>query len=515
MHTLQVELWERAQASKREEERSDGAAGSVSKAVCCFYMQNKCHFSNDCEFSHDYADLVELGCTFGVGCRFGHCDKVMTPQEGDEVTNSAKANAVMKGDTQGILDRLLRPGGASCLVECSGPAFDDSDPLWDELATAIREPAEATGDGDLSTATRRRLGAEGRFWLVDEDLADEWLCLRAAELLPLLERQRERVRALRQEWVSYDVSDIVALWTEELRCGTLAYDFPEVDHSGEVDDVPDENLGEEARQFCVAVSRARRALAPVLEVPATAVAEESRQEARISAALTAVRGVRRYRDLVKVAEACGMKPGLQRKVHVGIGALALGADNAASGASSEALTEICRTLDRCLFINRAVRADAGSAGLDASGTAAHGSREKLCVGVRATVVNLSSASEAGLLGQACRVERFDEELSLWQVQMQDSGTRLLLAAEKLAPLAGAPQVASAAEDGRVAARSRSPRGGRGVAAAGKQAGCARAESLLQLTRAAAERGEFVLVHHVVCWYGADAELPRYDPGPWS
>lgn len=96
-------------------------------------------------------------------------------------------------------------------LECGGPEYDGTDPLWDEIiCSVLASDDEDIGDSDLSKAARKRLEAEGLYRLVDADHQDEWLCIPGASLSSLLHGRLAQAR--RKEWLSDEVRDAQQLW---------------------------------------------------------------------------------------------------------------------------------------------------------------------------------------------------------------------------------------------------------------------------------------------------------------
>lgn len=366
-------------------------------------------------------------------------------------------------------------GEASWQLECHGPGYDDSDPLWDELATALRDEGEDVGDGDLPNRSRQRLARAGQYRMVDSDMADEWVCVPGAALLARLEEVRERTAQLRREWLQYDLADARELWDAAVALSAAARAASEEEQrqleGGNAPEAEDaaalrhpQPPPRDAPDPAGAALAAERAAGGALEAlfAATATAAAGRQGLleglgdELERARAAVESLQKLRSLEKHTP--------KVKKGVAVVALALGADKAAGGASAESLAEVAKDLERCLFLGRAAAADAtGGADGDLPGSPP----------------GAGDAADAGVGGRG-----FDD-------------------------VAG-KAVASGAMD-EAADRSRSPRRhgpGQGKAGGAREGGPA--ASMLQLARAAARTEDFLLVHHTVVWRGEDADIPRID-----
>jgi len=458
------------------------SGGSPAKPVCCYALQGICRFgASSCEYSHDVAAVQFVGCQFGSKCRLGHVALAeLGPREAPEDRDADLLDI-------GFLDSFQTSGGLSCM-ECRGPSFDDSDPLWDEVACALRGDYEDedVGDSDLSVAARRRLAAAGQYRLVNDDTADEWICVPAEELRDKLETVREKVTQTRRFWLGDDLSTVRHTWNEvlaSLRPPAANGSFP-------------------SAKVPVADGALHRA---------AALADSALQ--RVLALQPQDNGNASQNLLNALAVAQGAVSGLQRAAGDAAGRrladLAFyGTESPDSQLSEEArakLVEMERSLERCIFV---VRADDLRSGETPTWEAERGADggyhgralasqlgppvAELAVGGCVEVVGLLSDAEQGLNGQEGQLERYDEALGVWQLRLAASGTRLLLGEEHLAGPRGRTSsdiTASVLPRG----RSRSPR---------RQSG---AWSLLELVRDSAKNGEHILVHHIVAWYGNDAK----------
>jgi len=168
------------------------------KPVCCYAMQGVCGFgASICEYSHR-TELVRLtGCQFGLKCRVGH--------------QASSRLGFQNGLNGGVLDTVQ---GDLSSIECTGPRFDDSDPLWNEMACVLRNDDEDVGDCDLPTVTRQRLQSAGLYHLIDENTADEWICVPARFLLDRLESLHEELSRSRRFWLLDDLGEARDLWDQ-------------------------------------------------------------------------------------------------------------------------------------------------------------------------------------------------------------------------------------------------------------------------------------------------------------
>jgi len=438
---------------------------SKETPVCCYSLQGTCFFGADnCEYSHDASLVGSRGCQFGTRCRLGH----WTPAEAPGQLASPPGGGGVNGDdAAGLggagLPDVLRAEGGLPLLECRGPAHDDSDPLWEELACTMRENSEDVGDADLSVAARRRLAAEGLYQLVDDDTADEWLCIPAEELRGRLEAAAEKVARSRRLWFTDDLREASCHWN-----GILGVLRPGADCT-EGGPKPAEG----------------GALQHALEL--------------VDAALQRVLSLHKDKDVASQGS-----PELFLAAQNVVSRLRRGTGNAAArllsgmtfpGEDSYGnavdeddlrfnLEELQGCLERCLFV---VRAEEGRAARASDGEEVGGGGEAaLAVGASVEVSGLTSAAEQGLNGQEGLLERYDEALGLWQVRLAASGTRLLLGEGRVS--------GQKRPDALPRVRSRSPR----------KVGAAR--SVLELAQEAAKSGAYVLIHHTVAWTGLDAKL---------
>lgn len=384
-----------------------------------------------------------------------------------------------------LLAQRLSSGPVVCHVECEGPGFDDSDPLWEELALGLVEEGEDVGDADLPSGARSRLAASGQYWLVNEDNADEWICISGAALVARLEAAsaRARIARARRRWLRYDLCEAKLLWDEESSA------------------LRSEGMSPQRTALRAAAGRVARALcaAHAARGPPETDAERSPDaigingsmvseglEEALQEALAAVIDLRMLWDEGE-SRGFGSVPltgGLDALLGVGTG--------------GGGLAEVQKCLHRCLVVGRAALCDTeiascSAAGVPPSRSASHGatSATGLSIGDIVIVANLTAPSEVGLVGQEGELERFSTALGLWQVRLLSTGTRLLLPASQVAKAAAS----TAASDHRQG-RSRSPRG-RAIVPGQQSQLAGLAASALELAREAARRGEYVLVHHVV------------------
>jgi len=468
-------IWRRIRAS------ASGASHQLPKPVCCYALQGSCYFGpGTCEFSHELGRVRLVGCQFGPKCRLGHAATV-------ELRPDEAARSCGTGPGTELLDSAQARGGLA-YMECHGPSFDDSDPLWDELSCALREAAEDTGDSDLPGATRDRLAAADQYHLLDEDTADEWLCIPAVTLQQHLVSAREGVAQSRRLWLGDDLGDARVLWEEvsgALRCrmresggqnvagGALQQALGQAETA--LQSAWALKPGGDAAHGLAAPAEGARACGPLDVFTAAAGAVRALQQAASDSAADQLAD-----DPSEGSEDFGR----------------LSEDEVRGK-----LIELERCFERCAFLAHALtspsawqepeRAGCGD-GSEAGNCATPGAgREQpavleLAVGKSVEVTGLTTRAEQALNGREGQLERYDEALKLWQVQLAASGTRLLLGEEQVLPV----RRAAAAPAAR--GRSRSPRRPDGP------------RSILELTQDAAQHGEHVLVHHVVAWYGSEA-----------
>lgn len=194
-------VWEQVLALQQNSGGGEQSDAIMQRApVCCFALQGVCYFDEwTCSYSHNMSEASSLGCHFGVNCRLGHGVDAQDFSETSRAISPVKALGGSK-----YVELVLR---------CSGPTFDDSDPLWSELACALQADEEELGDADLPYSARRRLEAEGVYHLADEESADEWLCVPADRLLEGLRAAEGRLDRARAAWLSDGMLEAEELWT--------------------------------------------------------------------------------------------------------------------------------------------------------------------------------------------------------------------------------------------------------------------------------------------------------------
>lgn len=159
-----------------------------------------------CRFSHDVTLVWERGCQYGTECRCQH------PQVGSGVEQDKYR--MINGLDQGVMS-LARAALASdnlMYLESSGPDFDDTDPLWDEITATFREDAD-DGACDLTKAVRARFTEAGKYRMVDEEMLDEWICVRGEELSQRL--AKAPTEEWRRESLRYELSEAKGVWELE------------------------------------------------------------------------------------------------------------------------------------------------------------------------------------------------------------------------------------------------------------------------------------------------------------
>lgn len=446
-------------------------SGMPQKPVCCYAIQGTCYFgATTCEFSHDTSAVTRLGCQFGSRCRLGHAPK---PEALRAELGGAAADLGPVLSDAGLADSA-RPDGCLPLVECRGPVHDDSDPLWQELVCALCEESESVGDADLSVAARERLGDEGIYRLVDDDTADEWVCISAEALRSRLEAAREKVTESRNLWLYDDLFVARGLWSEIV--GALRPQLGGRGKSGLWEFVPQPLEGGVLGRTLALVDVAMQRVVELYSKD-KGIASHGLASA-LFAAQGAVTGLQRATSDAAALRLVGM---------------AFSSEGDASSHVDEdvrgCIVELLGCLDRCVFTMRAGDGHVVDV-VDAKVLAGEDRKKgELATGTVVEVLGLTSSSEQGLNGQEGQLERYDEALGLWQLRLAQSGTRLLLGEDQLASLRRNGTASGVSSRG----RSRSPR----------RLGDFR--SLAEVAQEAAKNGDFVLVHHVVVWTGIDAK----------
>jgi len=178
---------------------------STSLAVCCYALQGKCRNQAwTCKYSHDLSQVYRVGCQYSTSCCVGHSTGCSKPQDASYQISSV--------DHAASLMASLRESDDVAYIECRGAAFDDSDPLWSEIVRALCTNKEDVGSGDLPTSTRNRLAHASEYHLVDEETADEWLCLPAEALRYYLHRCGKKCLQSRVQWLFLDLKLSIMLW---------------------------------------------------------------------------------------------------------------------------------------------------------------------------------------------------------------------------------------------------------------------------------------------------------------
>jgi len=438
------------------------------KPVCCYGLRGQCNSVSTCGFSHDYSLVTRAGCQFGSSCRHGHgwkeCDNWYP------TSDSAKSVSRRSDCVSTLLD-----GGASC-IECKGLQFDDTDPLWDEATAGLRDEFEDIGDGNITGAVRDRLASAGEYRMVDEASSDEWVCVLGSKLCPRLEAAEDAFAGRRREMLGDDLREAQEFWRDVV--GTMSSWTPSR-FSHELSDAKtclQRRLNEAGMALRTCFDCA---LAPAFEeaLPRPSVLENFTQ--LLSDARVAVEGVRRsadsfgnlQRQLSSAAWSGSSEWGNNHSGWEGGWSnwhTARDPDPELAGSGTTELLEVRRCLDRCLHLVYCLRRASkkhyeGVGAVEPTGDSCQPGQERLVRGLQAE-------AELSLNGQHATLERFDEEQRLWQVKLNGSGTKLLLPAENLFD-----------------ARDLAPS----------------ARSVLDIAQEAAALGDYVLIHHVVHWYGSD------------
>lgn len=517
-------VWSRICAAGKAE-----SAPTPKLRVCCYALQGHCVFESGCWFSHDVSQPGIVGCNFGSSCKLGH--EALRPTN----ANDTKGSALEKG----LFEAAQAGTEEANYVESRGLAFDATDPLWDELCATLLEPDEDIGDADLPNVARERLAAEGLYQLLDEDSSDEWLCLPSLPLQPRLEAVQERFMIARQNWLIDDLVDARVYWdtlsdvlsrrrlrfqasplascttastppTSELREdaeGWLESATERVDAelkrilllSSKLDPVP---IGLDSTVIAASQKAATAGLAAVLgsgfveALEAASYAVDELQQACVAVS------TQRQQRLPCSRNVWPLGGGAVANIHsetadgeaTGSGKRLLGNplddELIAEGCDASELhsfraTQLLLCLQRCLHICRSFRPEQLTTSSDTLEDQADFSPS---VGAEARVTGLMAIAEQRLNGQAGYLEAFHADLGLWRLRLRESGTRLLLAPERLEEVAEA----SARTE-----RSRSPRLSCGQGACMRPAAARPFATLLDVVRKAVSKGEHVIVHHVV------------------
>lgn len=443
----------------------------ADRLVCCYALQGTCRFGPTCEYSHDVEKARLVGCQFGPKCKMKHRVVTTAGEAADLAHDLAKASAASKTDTKteveedgdfsingsAKISESLRIEDGQTYIECWGPTYDDSDPLWEEVAIALRKDDEDVGDGDLPTAARIRLANAGHYWVVDDDKADEWISMPAHLLLEHLESKQERLHVSRLRWLGDDISDARGLWDEV--CSTVSQ-TPGQDESS-----PLKEADALLRKVFLLGSPLPSGASPL---PAA--------KGNLITALTAAK-----RALTSLRKKQSVITGLKLPSSMGMTASGFLDDDLMGK-----IMEIRSCLERCICVKGYLEERETQTGPHSQSS----DQMELLVGSTVEVMALSAPAEESLNGQHGELERYDQAAGLWQVRLVTSGTRLLLSEKNVGCLRN-PEPEAAAP-GQQRDHSRSPR---------RQEGHRSAQ---ELVRAAAKAGDHVLIHHIVGWYGVDA-----------
>jgi hypothetical protein len=461
-------------------------------------------------------------------------------------------NANRKADEEAVIgDTLFKAAQAAELqearyAECRGMAFDGTDPLWEELCSTLLKPEEDIGDGDLTSAARERLTADGVYRLLDADSSDEWLCLPSIPLQQSLEAAQTSFASTRRNWLTDDLIDARVLWetlSDMLTRRRLRFQEPPPSAStngwkGKPKPNPSEpreeaeDRLEKAAELLDKEMQRVVALGPKLEAqPATLDSatmvlyqQAAAKSLKELVGTDFVEAVKAARSVVEELQQASLEIKSQRDRRPA---------SSYNGwySKSDAETKP-RELDKAKQEVEKVKAEAFSNPLDdelradaydptelhsframqlllclerclhvcysfCSGTASGDCPDValLVVGAQAQIKSLTASAEQNLNGQAGRLEAFHADLGLWRVELEESGTRLLLAPKQLSCTEAADANAAKVRNG----RSRSPRR-TGSNGGDTKSGVKRlAVTLLDLVREAAAKGEYVMVHHDVAW----------------
>lgn len=172
-----------------------------ARAVCCYAARGICHYGSTCDFLHDVSQLPIVGCQYKNACFHGHA------------ASRAGVLAKHSSEAHDQLRKTLDGSSPGSYLECRGVVYEGTDVLWSEVATALTGESLSLGDGDLDSATRRDLAAESRYISMDDETADEWLCLPGLTLLDRLLASHSYLFALQWEWIVDEIAEARWGWT--------------------------------------------------------------------------------------------------------------------------------------------------------------------------------------------------------------------------------------------------------------------------------------------------------------
>jgi len=511
-HASRDAVW--SKVCKLSKPREDAPYTSTSLPVCSYALQGKCRNNAwTCKYSHDLSQVYWNGSQY-----VGHSTaSSKVPDTSYDISSVNHAASLMAS---------LRESDDVAYVECHGAAFDASDPLWSEVVRALCTNKEDVGCGDLPTSTRNRLAHASEYHLVDEETADEWLCLPAEALRYYLHRSGNKLLQSRVQWLFLDLKMSITLWdeiAETLRGHELLHrDDTAENFGGEGASNPDEEGYNEADSR----SDVFKSIAGAAAQADSAMADLSMEFDPYTNTYTAVELGEGLYDLqayfARTEFSQKLRASLEAMMEMERLVMDLNRERTSQywqhsihpldllnqsnwrqvdpcERNSHKLSEVHKSLERCTLLVRMIRDYKWTP--EDSGWQSHASETpsrprnprqpssvstlQIRVGCVVAVTGLNANAEQSLNGQAARVERYDETLKLWQVQLEQSGTRLLLSEENMSVLPRG--VHSWSRRG----RSRSPRGVDidSVTPAG----------VFEIAQEASKYQGLLLIHHVVNW----------------
>lgn len=406
--------------------------------------------------------------------------------------------------------KAMRARPDAAFIECQGLAYDDTDPLWDEAAFALRGNDLDIGDADLTSTSRERLEKAGQYIIVSQDTSDEWIYVSGMALRDGLQAVQEKLAGARRDWINDDLHEARVLWDDlvkvlERRRRLAATSSNKVkDHDGvtgpliDLEAADEKGLNAGAERIQQLLDRARSAWSSGVEssdlLASLEAVRASAEDLHDLFCDIQVERAGRAPPPAAVIQACNREEPIAKTLlannllddEIRLGSSYAWSQLDVSDAHSFKFTEFLRCLDRCVFACQSSTSSTGR------GNVASRAPLQLEVGSDVEVSGLTAPAEKSLNGQIASVVAWHQSEGLWQVRLQASGTRLLLSADHFTPVlaseaATRQKVSKAPEVQHRRRRSRSPR--RSM----------HARSLSELAEVAAARGEYILIHHTVAW----------------